>query len=369
MGESHTRRIRWQGVTRICVCLACGYVLLLIPECSSRQSGGAGRKSFSWSQAQFWASLEHNFVEARGADSTVVSNQVAQLLSGSHRLLAGMTNVSAQDPRWSELETNLLKLAPLVGAAPARLPEFALLVNGLRREAKHQSSGWDLNSDAARERLYRLLYGSRMALEEVLLQNPEAAANVPAECDAEPSPTPSAVFRAVTLHSGDILVSRGDAPTSALIARGNDFAGAFSHVSLLQVDSATGAAFVIQAVIEKGVVVTPLEEYSNARKLRLVVLRPRADLAAVTADPQLPHKAATLALKEAVARHTPYDFVMDYRDHSALFCSEVVSTAYERYGMRLCMGMSHVSSLTLTAWLGSLGVRHFETAGAGRPGI
>jgi len=29
--------------------------------------------------------------------------------------------------------------------------------------------------------------------------------------------------------------------------------------------------------------------------------------------------------------------------------------------MRLWMGMSHISSPTLTAWLGSLGVRHFET--------
>jgi hypothetical protein len=84
-------------------------------------------------------------------------------------------------------------------------------------------------------------------------------------------------------------------------------------------------------------------------------------LAAVAADPLVPHKAATWALQEAVARHIPYDFAMDYRNHSALFCSEVVSAAYTRYGMRLWTGMSHVSSPTLAAWLASLGVRHFET--------
>jgi hypothetical protein len=52
---------------------------------------------------------------------------------------------------------------------------------------------------------------------------------------------------------------------------------------------------------------------------------------------------------------------MDYRDHSALFCSEVISAAYERFGMRLWMGMSHISSPTVAAWLASLGARHFET--------
>ena len=92
-----------------------------------------------------------------------------------------------------------------------------------------------------------------------------------------------------------------------------------------------------------------------------MVLRPRAEVPAVTADSQLPHKAAALALKEALDRHTPYDFAMDYQDHSSLFCSEVVSAAYDRYGLSLWMGMSHVSSPAVSAWLGSLGVRHFKT--------
>jgi hypothetical protein len=92
-----------------------------------------------------------------------------------------------------------------------------------------------------------------------------------------------------------------------------------------------------------------------------MVLRPRANLPAVTADPQAPHKAAAWALKEARARHIPYDFAMDYRDHSAVFCSEVVSTAYEQHGLRLWMAMSHVSSPTIIAWLSGLGVRQFET--------
>ena len=364
MGESDKKKFRWQYVTRACLCLACAYVLLLIPDGAPPRSPGAGNKPHEWNRQKFWDSLKDSFVQARSTDKNTVSNNVARLLDDSRRLLGGITNgpaVSALDPRWPDLEINVFKLAVLVGADPGHLPEFAGLVNDLRREAKQQSCRWDLNSEPARRCLYRLLFGSRMAMEEVLLQNPEAAVQPPAEVEIEPSQTPSLVFRGLTLHSGDILVSRGDKPASALISRGNDYPGSFSHVALLHVDSMTGAACVIQALIEKGVVVTPLEEYSKDRKLRFMVLRPRADLNAMAADPQLPHKAAALALQEAGARHTPYDFAMDYRDHSALFCSEVVSAAYERFGMRLWMGMSHISSPTLTAWLSSLGVRDFET--------
>ncbi|HEU0010110.1 MAG TPA: hypothetical protein VFT34_09880, partial [Verrucomicrobiae bacterium] len=83
--------------------------------------------------------------------------------------------------------------------------------------------------------------------------------------------------------------------------------------------------------------------------------------AALKTDPMLPHRAATEALAEARRRHIPYDFTMDHRNHEAQFCSEVAAAAYERTGVRLWMGLSWISSPTVCAWLGSLGVRHFET--------
>jgi hypothetical protein len=179
--------------------------------------------------------------------------------------------------------------------------------------------------------------------------------------DDEPAATPAAALFGVTVHSGDILVSRGGAPTSALIARGNDYPGAFSHVALLHVDPATQRAVTIESHIERGVVVAPLEDYVRDRKLRVLVLRPRADLPALAADPMLPHRAASHAVAEAARRHIPYDFAMDTRDHTAQFCSEVAAAAYEAVGLRLWMGVSFISSPTVSAWLASIGVRHFET--------
>jgi hypothetical protein len=212
-----------------------------------------------------------------------------------------------------------------------------------------------------RERLYRALYGARAAVEEVLLQLPST--NIPAviEGDREPSQTPSATVRDLTIHSGDILVSRGGAATSALIARGNDFPGNFSHVALVHVDEQTEAVSVIESHIECGVTVRPIEKYLGETKLRVMVLRLRADLPQLAADPLLPHKAASQAIRDARSRHIPYDFAMDHADSTKQFCSEVASAAYKPLGVTLWMGMSHLSTPGVTSWLAALGVRHFET--------
>lgn len=350
------RRMAWVGAGLLAL-----YLLLLLPERPAPRVPAADKNPFTWSQAEVWSGLQQRFIEARHLDPAARSNQVGQLLGETRRWLTSMRQGETTNLRWLELENNFFELSACAAADPARLPEYAALAHDLRQWVKRQSAHWDLAATPARERLYRLLYGGRMALEEVMLQNPEVATSLEAEQETEPSQTPSVVFRDVTLHSGDILVSRGGAPTSALISRGNDYPGSFSHVSLLHVDEATGVAHIIQALIEQGVVVTPLEEYARDRKLRLMVLRPRANLPALIADPFAPHRAASLALHEARTRPAPYDFAMNYRDHSALFCSEVVSAAYEPFGLRLWMGMSHISSPTVAAWLSSVGVRHFKT--------
>jgi hypothetical protein len=231
----------------------------------------------------------------------------------------------------------------------------------LRRQAKNWSLGWDMESREARDRLYRLLYGTRTAVEEVLLQGDPTSVPPLAMGTSEPSETPSAKILGVTIHSGDILVSRGGAPTSALIARGNDYPGNFSHVALVHVDELTGEASVIESHIEVGVAVADVDTYLRDTKLRVLVLRPRSYIPALQADPMLPHKAATLALERARREHVPYDFAMNYDDNAELFCSEVASAPYRQLGVDLWMGISHISSPGVRAWLAAFGVRNFKT--------
>jgi len=340
------------------------YLVLLIPAPEAAPHRNSGQQPFAWNQDQFWADLEARFVHARAASCDTPAESTA----GAHARISQMLDEISRQPlppddgRFAALETNLFHLAPLIAACPARLDDFVSLANRTRSELKKQSRSWDMNSAAARRRVYRLLFGTRMALEEILLQAPPGSAGTELVLgDDAPSQTPSAAVRGVKLHSGDILLSRGGAPTSSLIARGNDYPGSFSHVALAHVDASTGRASMIESHIEGGVAITPIDDYLADKKLRILLLRLRPELAALKTDPMLPHRAATEALAEARRRHIPYDFTMDHRNHEAQFCSEVAAAAYERTGVRLWMGLSWISSPTVCAWLGSLGVRHFET--------
>ena len=90
-----------------------------------------------------------------------------------------------------------------------------------------------------------------------------------------------------------------------------------------------------------------------------MVLRPRADLPEIEANPLVPHLAAKFIFSEASERHIPYDFKMDYFDSSAMFCSEVGSFAYRQYGIKLWESESTVSSDGIVSWLVSFGVEYF----------
>lgn len=346
--------------------LAATYLLLLIPERTEHETelqSSSARKAFAWNQDAYWKTLEAKYAELRqtgckGADAEVhaklkVLRSLLQSLSGKM--------LGPDAPEFGDLETRMFGIAPMVGACSAGLAEYFELAVDMRRKLKMQSERWDMKDDTARDILYRLLYGSRGALEEIMMQVPAGSFPALVRGTDEPSATPAANVRNVVLHSGDILVSRGGAPTSALIARGNDYPGNFSHVAFVYVDPETREARIIESHIEAGVVISTEEQYLADKKLRVMLLRPRADLSQMKKDPMLPHKAARYAYERALSGHIPYDFEMNYKDHSKLFCSEVPSEAYERLGINLWAGVSHISSPGLRRWLGAFGVRHFET--------
>lgn len=321
----------------------------------------ATARPFRWDRDSLWRSLESSFRASRDAgcpDTAAIRTAVASL----HGSIAALDTVELPpgSPRLDSLEASFFAVAPGVAACGTALGELVAAHAAMRDQVKRQSRRWDVATAAARDRLYRSLYGSRAAVEEVILQQPAGVEGLLRGTD-EPSSTPSAVVHDVRLHSGDLLVSRGGYPTSALIARGNDHPGNFSHVGLVHVDEGTGAVRVVEAHIERGVAVGSAEEYLADKKLRVMVLRARADLPQLAADPLLPHRAATAMLERALAEHIPYDFAMDYHDPARLFCSEVASTTYRDHGVTLWTGISTLSTPGLRRWLASFGVRHFET--------
>lgn len=362
--QSSPKRARWfRFVAGGLLALVALYLLLLIPDPAPTIPKGAGKSAFLWKRDVFWKELEKEFQQARtlGCDGSAarINDSLKKIQQELDSLAA--TNLPVSAPVFNSLETNFFHLAPMMGACSERLPDFLQSFTRMRRMVKRQSEHWPADAAVSRERLYRSLYGARAAVEEAMLQAPRKKFPALLMGDDEPSVTPSAVVQGVTIHSGDILVSRGGAATSALIARGNDFPGNFSHVALVHVDVQSKNVSVIEAHIESGVGVRSIEAYLAETKLRIMLLRPRSNLSALVADPMLPHKAASQSLSEASRRHIPYDFPMDHADPVRQFCSEVAGAAYQSQRVRLWAGLSHLSTPGVVSWLSALGVRNFET--------
>jgi hypothetical protein len=357
----HGRILKILGIVVPFICLL--YLILLIPVSSPPITNNDYLRPFAWKQDSLWSALETQFIKARAENCFQLTDSIDISLRSAHHLLDILDSRSWSPDlsAFADLENRTFWLAPLIGACPSRLMDYINFFSRLRNSIKNQSMHWDMNDRIARETIYRLLYGGRAAVEEVMLQ--ADTENIPA-CIyglAEPSQTPAAEILGVNIHSGDILVSRGGAPVSALIARGNDYQGNFSHVALVYIDETTHRVSIVEAHIERGVAVATIDEYLKDTKLRVLILRLRADLPQLTANPLLPHQAAKSAYTTAIDHHIPYDFEMNYQDHAKLFCSEVVSAPYQQLGINLWMGISSISSPGVVRWLSSFGVRYFET--------
>ena len=356
---------RWPRVTLLTgLGLVLGWLLLSIPAARLPEPVNPHKKPFSWNDDPRWFALEQRFRELRaeGCEGGAAERIDVALRQG--RRLVDAVGARAWGPDaaiFDTLEAGTFALGPMIAACPQRLGDYIHLVTRTRSLVKRQSQGWDVTMQPTRDRMYRLLFGGRAALEEVMLQDSMRSRPSLVLADDEPSQTPFARILGVSVHSGDFLVSRGGAQVSALIAVGNDYAGNFSHVALVYVDDKTSLASVIESRPKTGVAVHPLEEYLGDVKLRVMVLRLRADLPALKTEPMIPHKAAALALADARSRRIPYDVEMDLQDDKRMNCSEVVSSAYRKVGIRLWMGMSSISSPGVTSWLAAMGVRHFET--------
>jgi hypothetical protein len=305
--------------------------------------------------------LEDDFAEAKETgcvdDWHFEAEDVLERFRGLSRVPESPTSAT-----WDLWERDWRRLVAAAGGCARDLPLLAAMRSEIRAELPRLTEKWQEHLGAT-ARIYRLSYGTRLAVEELLLQMPPGAVPSLSLEEEVPSGAPSKVVRGVRIHSGDLLVSRGGAPTSAFIARGSDYPGNFSHVAVAHVDEQTHRVSVVEAHIESGVGISSLETYLTDKKLRILVLRLAPGHPALENDPLAMHRAATFALQSATARHIPYDFSMNVNDATKQFCSEVASASYSKFGVDLWQRESRFSSPGLARWMSSLGVRHLSTHG------
>lgn len=340
------------------------YLVLLLPAQQEQAAPAlAGQQPFTWQRDSLWQKLENDFKQAKLLQPVVLDSAI----SGSkENLVSSFKNIEHKnilpgDSNLFAIQEQFFALAPLVAVKQNELGWFTHVYNQLRNDIKHKSQNWNMNDVQSRNTVYSLLYGMRAAVEEVMLQADSNTFPAAMPVSEEPSATPAAKLLGITVHSGDMLVSRGGAEVSALISRGNDYPGNFSHVALLYVDEKTKTPWLIEAHIEKGVAVSSLENYLKDKKLRIMAMRPRADLPALAGNPILPHQAAKAMYAASFRRHIPYDFKMNFYDSSSMFCSEVASYAYKMKGLQFWKTSSTISSTGIVNWLHDFGVENFIT--------
>ncbi|UEG51179.1 hypothetical protein LK994_06785 [Ferruginibacter lapsinanis] len=340
------------------------YLVLLIPDMGNNNKiVQPSQQPFEWKSDALWLQLEENFREARQSSVATLDSGIQSLNQVLNTKLVALQNktVAATDTDLASIQNIFFSLAPLVAVRQQALPDFIDYYNHFRVFIKQQSRQWDVNDPASRNSIYSLLYGMRQAVEEVLLQRDTVKFPSAMFVTPERSYTPATKIFGIEVHSGDLLVSRGGAEVSALISRGNDYPGNFSHVALIYVEEKTNRPYLIEAHIEKGVAVSSVEQYVKDKKLRFMVMRLRADLSSVKADSMLPQKAAKQMYEHALEGHIPYDFKMNFHDSSALFCSEVASYTYKNNGVQLWQAVSTISSQGVVNWLHDFGVENFVT--------
>lgn len=123
------------------------------------------------------------------------------------------------------------------------------------------------------------------------------------------------------LKAGDILVTRGNLISSAGIAHIGRYDAQFSHNAMVHVAD-DGSKWTVEAYLERGALVQPLDDFLDHGLGRIVVLRhPDAELAG---------KAAKLGY-ERIANGDPIDYDEAFRTDDAgeqLFCSEIGPWAF-----------------------------------------
>jgi len=127
------------------------------------------------------------------------------------------------------------------------------------------------------------------------------------------------------LKEGDVLLSRGNAFTSAAIARIGQDDYQFSHMTLVN-HNEEGKLYTSEAHIEWGSVVEPFQVHLDQKNARTVLFRHQDEKLAKRASEYTYHFIKNH--KQTRGYNIEYDFGMDLSDEKRIFCSEVPYTGY-----------------------------------------
>jgi len=176
----------YKYVIRILILLVVIYTLLLIPDSKQELIPAGNKSAFVWDKDQYWSELEARFVEAKKAKKVGRLNLTDSINAGLIEL-ESLTNalqnetVSPDSPLFQLIEQEIFDLSVLIGACPDSLAKFISVFGNLRTAVKDQSIHWNTNEQTSRDCIYRLIYGGRTAIEEIIFCGRQTPSSAPPE--------------------------------------------------------------------------------------------------------------------------------------------------------------------------------------------
>lgn len=318
------------------------------------------------------AACTHSQVETAQTTSYRSPASVASLIEGSEKILKDIKNPQKFNQQNCEnyigSVTEYLYYLPSDYFIPKSYSELALLkkegpkiidtIFTIRTELKKRLSQMTLQKrmdtdcvNSIREAFQYARFAEEYVLEWLYAMDIYKAYNGPVLTGGKPYTWSHS--SKVELKSGDVLLIRGKSHVSAMIARIADQEGNFSHIAMVGEDP-QGRKYIIESLIETGVIITPLEKWQKEQLARVALYRfYNAEIAA---------KAGKYAYQLGVQssqKNIRYDFTMNEKDYSTMFCSEIVRYAYDVAsggGLKLPYYMSSLNKFKGRAFPANMGV-------------
>lgn len=201
--------------------------------------------------------------------------------------------------------------------------------------------------------------------------------------NSEPWTVINPLFKQVTLKSGDLIISRGNAYSSAAIARIVEIDSQFSHLAMIYFPSGSQKevtiqealkskdVLVLEAHIEIGSTVRSFADYAKDGNARNLLFRfsdaAMAHQAAKKSHDYLQdfrkkaHQADRRRLPESDVNYSvPYDFKMILSQANEVFCTEVGYYGFNQVGIQIPTFLSQINPrLDLVKRLGIEGTQIF----------
>lgn len=271
----------------------------------------------------------------------------AELISGSQKVLADINNpqvFNAQTcatfvnnvtdylfnlPADHFIPKTAIEKESLKQAGPEVLDTIFQIRVSLHEKLQQFDSRNELSKECVaktREGFQYARFAEEYLLDWLYAQKVYTFKKTPILTNEKPSTWSNPKFEGFQLKTGDLMLIRGKSYVSAMIARIADEEGNFSHLAIVSEDKA-GRKYVVEALIQYGVIVTPIEKWRQAEDSRVMLFRnPDEALAKKAGRYMYDHAQGALDKKQGIR----YDFSMNDDDYSSLFCSEVARMAYDK---------------------------------------